>query len=700
MTMLTAEIDAAVEKKAEKSEVDSTMIGKVREFIEETRRSRLEWEVECFVNEMMKKGRHYVNDKGRVDSRDPHQLRRTVNKFRTMLRRMKNAVTFNDPVIDVLPEVGKEEDASPEELDMASWLCLREYKQNNLQSLIKQAVETAALKTWALISVTPNDNDDYRERLTICQTYDSLDVFFDTPDMSKSRRLVISSLEDREYLKALGYDVSKVSDTSTSSHSYSKTRLDEISGRRQYTDKVLIDQVFAIEYDETDDGVGYKKETKRVVTYVIAGGIALTEKKILKGYTCLDQLFHVYYLEEDQFDAYNPPWMSDVVPLQRSLNEASENIDTILHSFAKARFTQRAGDTDNIRILQNKHMQLFQYDGAAPTPMEMPNPPQALFEVMGMRDQQIENQVGQHGASMGVKEGTQSGRHAALIQAGDQDNMKEPADTLQAALSWMFEQVLDIGSKNIDDVMQLYSPDGSESRSVIGEQYAFEAPAEGEQPAAGEKKAMTKKARKSEYANSIPLRAFKNIRVAVVPGSFFTLAQAKSDYMEMLPIMTKLGMKVEAKALWKVMMRLMNVGLSRNLARAVESEEKKIEVGNADWVIAEQEFLKMSNGESVTATPEQDHEVHLRVKVPGLQAIAQKYGQDNDAYWMILKNVQQHYQMMQMKRGQAPEATKAIDAAAGAEREAPGGAAQLPPAPEQAEAPPARVQPAPLPMPG
>src|SRR3990167_2347292 len=227
MAMLTAEIDAEVEKLEEVKGEESSLptseeIGKIQEFIGEIRRSRQEWEVECLVNEMMKKGRHYVNDKGRLDARDPHQLRRMVNKFRTMLRRMKNSITFNDPVVDVLPEVGKEEDATQEELDMASWLCLREYKQNDFPSLLKQAVETAALKTWALISVTPNDGDDYRERLTICQTYDSLDVFFETPDMSKNHRLVISSLEDRMYLEAMGYDVKGVSDSSQSSHSYSK----------------------------------------------------------------------------------------------------------------------------------------------------------------------------------------------------------------------------------------------------------------------------------------------------------------------------------------------------------------------------------------------------------------------------------------------------------------------------------------------
>lgn len=688
MTMLTAEIDGKVEKKDETSaKPTSQEIGKIAEFIGEVRRGRMEWEVECFVNEMMKKGRHFVNDKGAIDTRDPHQLRRTVNKFRTMLRRMKNAVTFNDPIVDVLPEVGKEDDATPEELDMASWLCIREYKQNDFQSLIKQAVETAALKTWALVSVTPNDADDYRERLTICQTYDSLDVFFDNPDMSKAQRVVISSLEDRSYLKSMGYKVEGVSDTNASSHSYSKTRLDQISGKRGFTDKILIDQVFQVEYDEKD-GV-FDPKTRRIVHFVLAGSVAITERKILKDYKCLEELFHVYYLEEDQFDPYNPPWMSDVVPLQRSLNEASENTDTILQGFAKTRWKQRQGDVDNISVLQNRHMQVFRYDGAAPEPMEMPNPPQALFEVMGLRDRQIEDQVGQHGASMGVKEGTSSGRHAALIQAGDQDNMKEPADCLQKMLSWAFERVLEIGATNIDEVSQLYSPDGDSSHGVIGAAHAYEAEAEATPPevlAAGGK-APKKKKMKADYMTSVALRAFKNIRVTVIPGSFFTLAQSKADFMELLPIVNNLGMKTEGKAMWKAMMRIMNVGLSRNIARLVENEEKKIEVGNADWVIAEQEFLKMSNGDAVTATPEQDHEVHLRVKVPALQAIVERYGKDNDAYYTILKNIQQHYQMMQMKRGQAPEAVQAIEtAAAGGTPNQPGREVPIPPTPQEVPA--------------
>ena len=670
MSMLTATIDPEVEKKDEP--LVSEDIGKVEEFIGEIRKSRLEWEVDCFVNEMMKKGRQYVNDKGKIDQRDPHQLRRMVNKFRTMLRRMKNAVTFNDPIVDVLPEVGKEEEATPEELDMASWLCLREYKQNDFAGLVKQAVETAALKTWALISVTPNDGDDYKERLTCCQTYDSLDVFFDHPNMSQANMLVISSLEDRTTLMAKGYEVKNISDTNTSSHSHSKVRLEEISGRRVYLDKILIDQVFKIEYDEKDGKLN--PDSKRVVHYVIAGNQALTPKKILKDYTCLDQLFYVMYLENDQFDAYNPPWMSDVVPLQRSLNEASENTDTILHSYAKVRWKQRRGDSDDVTVLQNKHMQLYRYDGAAPEPMDMPNPPEALFKIMEMRNQQIEDQVGQHGASMGVKEGTQSGRHAALIQAGDQDNMKEPADNLEHMLNWAFQQVLSIGARNIDDLMTLYAPEGMDhERNVIGEDHYENMDEEV----------------KSAYP--VKLRAFKNIRTTVIPGSFFTLAQAKADYLEMLPIATNLGLQVEAKALWQVMTRQMTLGLSRSIARLVESEQKKIEANNADWVIAEQEFLKMSEGQPVTATPEQDHEVHLRVKVPGLQAIVQKYGQDNDAYYQIMRNISQHYQMMQQKAGNAPEARKAMQQAE-SEVLPPQGGQPLPQGSPQAVAP--------LPLPG
>ena len=707
MGMLTADIDADVEKDA--VDLKSEDIGRIREFISDIRMGRSEWEVECFVNEMMKKGRHYTNDKGRLDVRDPHQVRRTYNKFRVMLRRMKNAITFNDPIVDVLPEVGKEDEATPEELDMASWLCLREYKQNDVQSLVKQAVETAALKSWALLSVTPNDGEDRMSRLTICQTYDSLDVFFDTPNMKKAHRLVISSLEDRIYLQSLGFDVAGIAEATESSHSHSKTRLDQIGGKLAFTGKILIDQVFEVEYDDAIEGK-IDPDTKRIVHYVLAGNEAIGKKKTLKGYTCLDQLFHVYYLEEDQFDPYSPAWMTDVVPLQRSLNEASENVDTMLHAFAKVRVKQRKGETNGATLLQNKHMQLLEYEGAPPEYMETPSPPAALFEMMSFRTSQIEDQVGQHGASMGVKEGTNSGRHAALIQAGDQDNMKEPADNLQKALSWMFERVLSVGASNIDDVMRLYAPDQEgEERMVIGAEYAYEDDGEGTEGPQHEQsegqavevaedakeKPKAAKKRKAEYANAIPIRAFKNVRVTVVPGSFFTLAQGKSDFLEMLPIMNNLGMQTEGKALWKVMMRLMNVGMSRNLSRLMEKEEKKIDMENADWKIAELEFLKMSNGEDVTATPEQDHEVHLRVKVPGLQALVQRYGQDNDAYYAIMKNVSQHYAMMKMKNGEAPEATDAIDKATTVVAPTPPQQPQATPQP-QAEVPTGE----PLPMPG
>lgn len=683
MTLLTADIDSEVEKKSKTSTKDGkptdTEIAKIRQFVTDIRQSRTEWEVDCFVNEMMKKGRHYVNDKGQMDARDQHKLRRTVNKFRSMLRRMKNAVTFNDPVVDVLPEVGQEENANQEELELASWFCLREHKQNDFQSIIKQVVETAALKSWALVSVTPNDGEDNKERATICQTYDSLDVFFDSPDMDKAHRLVISSLEERIYLESIGYDIKSVADATGASHSYSKTRLNEIGGKRNYTDKVLVDQVFTVEY-ERDAAGKIKPETKHVVHYVLADRIPITEKKVLKGYKKLSELFYVMYLEEDLFDAYNPPWMSDVVPLQRSLNDASENIDTILDSAAKVRWKQRQGDSDNIDVLQNKHMQLFRYDGAPPELMDFQNPPESLFKMMGIRSAQIEEQVGQMAPRMSGEGAAKSGRHQALVMAENQDNVKEPSDNLQKMLSWAFERVLDIAAGNIDKVMRVYAPEGENiQRAAIGEQYLEGLDEE----------------TKAKYGTIYTLRAFKNVRVTIIPGSFFTLAQAKSDMMEMLPITSNLGMKTEGRAMWKVMMRVMNVGLSRGIARLMDAENKKIEVQNSDWVIAEQEFLKMSEGQPVTATPEQDHEVHLRVKVPGLQAIEQKFGQDNDAYWMILQNVVQHQELMEMKKGNSPEASAAVNQAASEQIE-PGN-------PQPIDAGPPQEAPAPvgeLPMPG
>ena len=692
MPIFTAETDAAVEKT--ESEVSPTDIERVRKFVAEVRRGRLDWEVQCFVNEMMKKGRHYVNDKGVVDSRDPHQLRRPVNKFRTMLRRIKNAVTFNDPVVDVLPETGQEDKTNQEELDVASWLCVREYKMNNMRNLVKQAVETAALKTWALISCTPNDGDDYLTRLTSGQTYDSLDVFFQCADQKKNQLLVISSLESKEWLEENGYDVKNATTATNSSHSLSKNRLDRMVGKRGLDGMYLIDQVFAVEHERgTDDKI--KPDTKKVVHYVLCGDNKLTPKKQLVGYKCLDELFHVLYLESDEFDPYNPPWMTDVVPLQRSLNDSSENADTILHAHAKARFKQRRSDTNNLTMLENRHMQILEYEGAAPEAMEYPQPPPALFQMMQTREQQIENQIGQHGPSMGEGKGISSGRHAALIQAGDQDNVKEPSDNVEAMLAWYFTRTLDVGAHYIDEVMKIYSPDeGKLEKSIIGDLIdEKKAEEEGEEP--------KEKAVSTEVANVVKVKPFTNIKAKVIPGSFFTLAQAKSDFMEMLPIMNQLGFQVEAKAAWKVMMRMMNVGLSRDISRMVEEEQNKSDFQDADYKIAELEFLKMSNGEAVTATPEQDHMAHLRVKVPGLQAIAAKYGKQNDAYVALGQNIAQHWQMMKanesgkdvvdpavMQKAEAsmaggqemlpPEAPAPTEPTASPATAAPGGALPLP----------------------
>jgi hypothetical protein len=87
----------------------------------------------------------------------------------------------------------------------------------------------------------------------------------------------------------------------------------------------------------------------------------------------------------------------------------------------------------------------------------------------------------------------------------------------------------------------------------------------------------------------------------------------------------------------------------------------------------------------------------MQVKVPALQQLAQRYGQDNDAYWIILKNIEQHNQMMQMKAGKAPAA---MDAMRKAEQEMMGGGGN-PQMPQEGPMPaPAPAAAAPLPLPG
>src|SRR3990167_11487233 len=87
----------------------------------------------------------------------------------------------------------------------------------------------------------------------------------------------------------MGYDVKGLSNSSQSSHSNSKTRLDEIAGRRAFEDKILIDQVFEVVYDRDDAGK-IKPKTKRIVTYVLADNVGISPKKVLKGYKCLDEI--------------------------------------------------------------------------------------------------------------------------------------------------------------------------------------------------------------------------------------------------------------------------------------------------------------------------------------------------------------------------------------------------------------------------
>lgn len=641
--------------------VEKSQIKEVHDFIAQVRRKRITWEVRSFVNMMMKEGHHDVNDQGETSRRDPAQLRRAVNKFRTSIRRMRNSILFNDPIIDVLPERGQEFNATQEEIDAASFVVLREWKKNKFARKIRTVVDNALLKTWCIVSLQPN-NDDEDDRLTVFKVYDPLDCFFSDHDFDVARRIVISAHESKDALKAMGYKpdaVDKARSTSNMSHSMYKDRYERMNNKGDNPDMLLIDQVFEVRYrkkkgenDEETNDMDY--DDPYVVQYTLVGDDILPIKcdddsdykeiKEVEEATKLSDIFLIYYPEYNEHDAYASPWMTDVVPLQRSLNDASENIDTILNSTAKVRVLQKKGDNHTVQMLQDRHLQKIAYEGSPPVIQDFKNPPEALFNVVGMRGSQIEDMVGQHGPSAGkIDPKVTSGRQQALMMAADMDNLSEPINSLEDLLEDVFIRVLAIAEKNITQVTKVYGETPDRSMLVIGAaagKQAKDDPNMRDEDALGE-----------EAAQATQIKSFRNISVRMIPGNLFTVQQAKSEILEVLPIMQQLGMKIEGRAMWRILLRMMAIGATRDIARLMEKEQQKLDNENPEAKIIEMEILMMSKGRQVMASPFQDHEAHLAVKIPVAQQYAKEFGRDNDLFLILMENIAQHQALKQEKEG-------------------------------------------------
>jgi hypothetical protein len=613
------------------------LVSKVRTFVETERKRREEWERKAYVNVMHREGHHWVNDVGIPDLRDPNQLRRHVNKFKSTLRALKNAVAFNDPMVDIVPDMGNHVDQR--EIDLASALIKTEFRlageeEEGMSDLIRVLIDDAACKSFAFLSVLPNDNPD-DNRINDIAVHDPFDVFFDKKNFRQAKLIVTSSVETKEWLKENGFENVDGAQTRAGdvSHSALKNEFERVQARNPdlMVDSLLVDNVFYVGKPEKDDGEKSdgeeKSEEEEGVYYcAISGNSLLKAPVLLKGYKNLSQIFFIYEMEKNMHVKYPTPWMSDVIPLQRSLNDASENIDTILHLIAKVRFLQRAGASNTLQLIGDKHFQKIRYEGEKPSFMEMPNPPESLFTQVQVRSAQIEDMVGMHSASMGKSpEDRASGRLAAVLQAGDADNVAEPTRNLQSFLSRVFTQILENAADNIREVTIIHGDDGQEFRAVSEDVIEN----------------AVKKTKEGEEA-PLAIRRFRNLRTVVIPGNLSSVAHSRAEILELMPILVNAGLVEESKALFNVLMRMYAVGTARDIAKAVEREKEDEFAENADTNIIRLEIEKMGRGEPVTATPEQPHELHVQIKLAALQEIVRKYGKDSDIFQIFMQNILQH----------------------------------------------------------
>lgn len=624
---------------------DNDMLSKTKRFIAREVARRERWERKAYVNVMMKEGHHWINDEGMQDARDPNLIRRPVNKFKSVLRGLKNGIVFNDPIVETHPDNGEMVDQI--ELDLSVSIIRNEFNRageegEGMKDILRTVIDEAALKSFCCVSVMPNDEPD-SPRINDIRVHDSFDVFFDNHILTKAQIGVISSYESRDWLSSLGYkDLPKQNSSGVSSHSALKNEFEkqhdkqEISGEEN---RMLVDNVYYIQHPKEKGEEGYKKGAKpKVMMCVLSGDTFLMDPTELKGYNNLGQLFFIYTMEKSKFVKYPTPWMSDVVPLQRSLNDSSENIDTILHWVAKVRFLQRAGASNTVQLIGDKHVQKVRFEGERPTFMEMPQIPQDLFRQTQMRESQIEDMVGVHASSMGRSTGDRvSGRKEAVLAAGDADNVAEPVRNLETFLSMIFRQILENAADNMTKVQKITSQTGDVYQAVGVEAYG--------------------KLKEAQKKNTTPVRPFKNITVTIIPGSNAQVVQGRQEVVQLIQFFLSAGMTEQVEVLFDVLMRVYPVGAARDIMKMVEKKKQEAEAENADLVIAKSEVDKMARGQTVTATPEQPHELHVQLKMAALQNLIEKGAvekQDSDPVFVVfMQNIQQHQAMMQSPGGQS-----------------------------------------------
>jgi hypothetical protein len=425
------------------------LVSKLRAFKKYARDFRVRYEVMWYELQLIKDGDHYklVNrtansSAGTVQvvpiTKRPAEIRRTINKFRALLRSVKAFTTMTQVRFDV--------PGSSEEAQIASHY-LNWFVESNdeFRRTIRNVLEYGFLRSVGYFDVYW-DNDKLLPTVASRDPFDLLD----DPSHRFMVKMYRKSLKDLREEKDVdnnpafkdvpeNLQATKKLSSSEIFQNYLAAKYNPTATQNKDVDEVMLEEYHVLGRDAEG------KPKIDIITLCEEGsGDHVFREDVETGN---DFRFIPYYPEERPNDIFNEPWFKDAVDPQRGINNVYTHIEEWIRTINKGRLTKHK-DTKIDRI-SDKDGQIVEYDGPAERKPEWIQPPTMTndpFNFLSVSERLMEDIIGIHPSEIRK---TETATGIGFLISNDQTNMSEPFENLKTSLIKVAKRILKLSVKHM-----------------------------------------------------------------------------------------------------------------------------------------------------------------------------------------------------------------------------------------------------------
>lgn len=453
-------------EEVKKERTGEEQLGKYRAWAKAERNSRTKQEVQWYEIQLYKDGDHYTvvsnntrSSGGQIKvlavGRRRGEIQRTVNKFNSTFRSLKNTVLATEVRWD---SPGTNEDAKTASRYLNHFIDTTP----GITDVVGDVVEYGFLRSVGYF-------DPYWDSSasTVCiEARDPFDLLMDRKGKYALRTYTLRKEDiraEKDYDGQTFFNISEpdlISLPATTKQSASDIKNNYLNSKYSLSNANNrdLEEVMCEEFHvlETDEATG---QTRVKICTAFQGQAKINAEQFEED----DEIrFIPFYPERRPGDTLNEPWMKAALDPQKSRNNTTTHMEEFMRVMSKGRVMSPRGA--NLDRISDKDGQKVEYDGNIPPSFAPPTPMGSdPFSYSQMADSDLEDVVGIHPSAIRQQDVAQS---IAYLIAQDQTNTSEPFRNLKTAMTKLGRKVLKLASQHQMASKEIQYKDGEDYKSI------------------------------------------------------------------------------------------------------------------------------------------------------------------------------------------------------------------------------------------